>query len=515
MAEIDNDILIRFNAEISDFQDKAQTVLGDLEDVKEATEEASEAGDQMATSMSGNSRAMSGAATVIRQFNPQLGRVATGLVAGHRAARGFGVSLVSVAKVLGPAAVAAGALYAAYRVLNAETIAAADAAEKLAEATKSVDDVTEAAALIMAQAAVITGEMTEQELALLKAKKASEDQYVDTLQALNDQIEAEREELELLKERVGWRQVLNDIMQFGPLGATVALGRQIIFNEQIEATGQLIEDLDQNFDSASDEALDFFKALLVIEEGAKAATEGTDGLTRGTEELVRAQKELHKHIEMKDFKLAIDGGSKAMEDLLETQKSSKGMASLGQDGLKGMAENQNDVLGTFNDMNTAAQNFSSILFEDARKQFFAQKSLQMAQVAMNTASAMMEAAPNPWAVAGVAALGASQLAIVAAQEPPTAHMGLIRSGNPLAPDEVNKTVLTGEAILDRAAVARLGGEQGIRALNSGQAGINGPVSWIVPWKHLDRELGRSARSDTRFSRAIRRANIIGSGRGGW
>ena len=91
------------------------------------------------------------------------------------------------------------------------------------------------------------------------------------------------------------------------------------------------------------------------------------------------------------------------------------------------------------------------------------------------------------AVAG--ATGAAQMAVVAGQPAPQMqfHMG------GLAPDEANARVLRGEAILDRATVRRIGGEQGVRNLQQGGSGSVNTVV-IQPFKHFGRfskELGIS------------------------
>jgi len=55
-------------------------------------------------------------------------------------------------------------------------------------------------------------------------------------------------------------------------------------------------------------------------------------------------------------------------------------------------------------------------------------------------------------------IGAAQLGVVMSQQMPSFHMG------GLAQDESTARVLKGEAVLDRATVRRIGGEQGVRNL---------------------------------------------------
>ena len=78
-----------------------------------------------------------------------------------------------------------------------------------------------------------------------------------------------------------------------------------------------------------------------------------------------------------------------------------------------------------------------------------------------------------------------QTAAVLAQPPPTFDTGgMIGNTDPARPDEKMVRAVTGEAILDRATVSRIGGAEGVRAL---QAGAMAPhVVVISPWKHLGR-----------------------------
>ena len=89
---------------------------------------------------------------------------------------------------------------------------------------------------------------------------------------------------------------------------------------------------------------------------------------------------------------------------------------------------------------------------------------------------------------GIAALAAGkaglELAAVQSQPPPKFDVGgMVGQSDPLAPDQTQAQLLTGEAVLDRATVQRLGGEQGLRDLQ------NMPQQKVVviqPFKHFDR-----------------------------
>lgn len=118
--------------------------------------------------------------------------------------------------------------------------------------------------------------------------------------------------------------------------------------------------------------------------------------------------------------------------------------------------------------------------------FRANQAAAIADIIMSTAQALAAAPAQygplaPAAIPAIVAGGAVQLGVVASQKPPL-HMGGIVQ--PLAPDEQSRTLLTGEAVLDRATTRRLG-ENGINKLQNGKNG--GPdVIVMSPFKHLDR-----------------------------
>jgi len=113
------------------------------------------------------------------------------------------------------------------------------------------------------------------------------------------------------------------------------------------------------------------------------------------------------------------------------------------------------------------------------------KAASIGEVAMTTAENIAKALGygpvlGPIMAGMAAATGAAQAGVIAAQQPPTMqfHMGGI------APDEANAKVLRGEAILDRATVRNIGGEQGVRNLQRGGGSTQTVV--IQPFKHFGR-----------------------------
>ena len=108
------------------------------------------------------------------------------------------------------------------------------------------------------------------------------------------------------------------------------------------------------------------------------------------------------------------------------------------------------------------------------------------EIAMEAAKQVMAATALPVGLREAKiglALGtaAAQTGIVMAQQPPQSsmHMG------GMAPDEMGARVLQGEAVLDRATVQRIGGEEGVQQLQEGNIG-DSKVVVIQPFKHFGR-----------------------------
>tara|TARA_R100000388_G_scaffold27718_1_gene21573 strand:+ start:4659 stop:6671 length:2013 start_codon:yes stop_codon:yes gene_type:complete len=122
--------------------------------------------------------------------------------------------------------------------------------------------------------------------------------------------------------------------------------------------------------------------------------------------------------------------------------------------------------------------------KNLRGLFNFRKGMALAEIAMGTAEAVVAAQKlispfNAIQSALAVATGVAQAGVVMSQQMPSFHMG------GMAPDEANARVLRGEAILDRATVRRMGGEQGVRNL---QQGGSPSVQTVViqPFKHFGR-----------------------------
>jgi hypothetical protein len=129
--------------------------------------------------------------------------------------------------------------------------------------------------------------------------------------------------------------------------------------------------------------------------------------------------------------------------------------------------------------------------KNAELVFNIRKAAALSEIAIQTAMNVVEVFPNPFLMAGAAALGIAQGALVASEQPKFHMGGMIGDSSPLAPDETMVRAKKGEAILSTSAVSKIG-ESGIQALESGR-GIQPQIIVMNPFKHYDRFIqGRDA-----------------------
>ena len=131
--------------------------------------------------------------------------------------------------------------------------------------------------------------------------------------------------------------------------------------------------------------------------------------------------------------------------------------------------------------------------EEVAKAFKLTKALNLSEIAMSTAVAVMKAwatstAAAPFISAGIVALGATQAAIVASAEPPSLHLGGL-----VGPDERTITARTGEGVLTQQGVAAIGGASGLNAANRGAGSGAIVVQQVYKHRVLDVVLTDSIR----------------------
>jgi hypothetical protein len=162
---------------------------------------------------------------------------------------------------------------------------------------------------------------------------------------------------------------------------------------------------------------------------------------------------------------------------------------------------------------TLLENTGEITKRQAMNLFYLQKAAGVAEIAINTSVAITKALAQlgpiggPVAAGFMAAAGAAQTAAVLSQPPPAFDVGGM-IGRTSGADVVQASLLTGEAVLDRATVRRIGGEDGLNALQRGDMPQQ-QVVVVQPFKHFDKFMQASSRRG-RYNTGRRRPLGVGS-----
>lgn len=180
-----------------------------------------------------------------------------------------------------------------------------------------------------------------------------------------------------------------------------------------------------------------------------------------------------------------------LENVKKLQQEEKRLRDLQMGGYSALIENLKNFTATAMKSNEDQAN------ADMRAQdrlFRMQQALAIAKIAMDAASGAVNALAQYGPILGpiiagtIAAQAGVQASVVASQSPPSASA---HTGQAMAPDERVIRVLTGEAVLDRATVQRMGGEQGVRSLQNNNASAKNVVI-LNTYKHFDK-YNRSAK----------------------
>lgn len=281
------------------------------------------------------------------------------------------------------------------------------------------------------------------------------------------------------------------------------------------------EELAKALQEALDYSDDYIKGQNLQLQMDKAVAEAF--VDEETKKQIAIQERLDEQIAALEMLGIATGRENEAAMAIEALRHEQKMENLGaeeetlEDMYKKQLENSKAVLGGFSDMVSSIQELNDIkmqsnlidyeatskkaealekLSAEERKQmekrahmamalFNMSKAASIGEVAMTTAENIAKALGygpvlGPIMAGMAAATGAAQAGVIAAQQPPTMqfHMGGI------APDEANAKVLRGEAILDRATVRNIGGEQGVRNLQRGGGSTQTVV--IQPFKHFGR-----------------------------
>ena len=520
MAEVDGgDILIRIRGDASDLEDAINRSQGAITGLESGAGDAADVLGDMGSAAKKTKvdlKSMSGEG---------IGAVAAGLATVNPQA-GALVGLFGQLRVLsGPLAVALGVVTAAFALYKHEVDRAAEAAEKAKERIEDFNDAFSDQAVIAEdlrnELRLINGEIDEDGLAHEKRKtriQAAGDAVVKTIDA---QIKAQRELIHV--EEVERGGAIRNAGAVAELKAELERLTQERL-DAIEATESQIAAADAiaefNRETAESEALLAEKTndasvaldaeaqrLAEVAEAARLAQVALNNLGQ-----TQQQRASDRALGRDEEESAIEKFNRTIADNnRKHEQDTADEAAETQAKRVAFAESANEQIGQ------SAAEFATVMAGRNKKAALAayrvSQASGIAETTISTAKAVAKAFElgpifGPPAAVVMGALGAMQIATIAATPPPTAHIGTGMPGSrdPLAPDERmsgGRRVLTTEAS-GPAGVTNSMGTQLINDVNTGRVQSNGRITATIGRTHLDRELFRSGRRGTsRYARALR------------
>ncbi len=521
MAEVDGgDILIRIRGDASELEaeiGRAQGALGDLggsaDDTGEGLGGMGDAAGSAGKALQGMSKGgVRGLATGLRAVNPEMGAALSGFVAMQRALPALttatNVQTSATARLsaafkglmvsLGPIGVTLIAAIAVYQALESVISDANEELEKQNEQLKinaerhkrmnqAVGTLRDLEASVARELALVTGEMTKQQVELLDFN-AEVDRTTAALikeaEALDMGAEASAEAIKGINARAAALKNQN-----AELSHAVAERDRIVAEIEAEAAARK-------------------EAAAATKDQARAIREQAQA-----EAAIQRQRQNQRDKEKADQDAA-DQAQAEKEEKKRSKEDADGKAAAKRDAA--IQQGVRDSISATADLSMTLSDVVSDKNATAAKRLFRiSQAASLTQVAMNTAvgitKSIAELGPVAGAVAavGVGLTGAAQAAAIAAQSPPpTAHIGTGMPGSrdPLAPDERmsgGRRVLTTEAS-GPAGVTNSMGTQLINDVNTGRVQSSGRITATIGRTHLDRELFRSGRRGTsRYARALR------------
>ena len=378
-----------------------------------------------------------------------------------------------------------------------------EAAEQTIEKTKlqkkAVNELLSAYA--MGEQAILSDEMIA-ELQMLQLQNDEIDNKVD-LTAKN--IKAQQELYELLniltaeitqqtKERDVLLKMQEEAVQLAT--DTVRLEKELAdANEEAANAAKKVTKAKKETVDTSHEEEDALRRLIELDqERFHKQQDATNELSKLSESTFLTKSEQDE--------LAFEREMQRIKELGEIAKNVEmANAIIAEENLKRQQQMKMDIFNTDMDnasaLSGAFSEFSNAVLQAAMDNgranqkaimglFRMNQAAAVGEIAFNTAKAVTEALAYPpiaraAMIATAIGTGAAQTAVVMAQKPPQAtfHMG------GMAPDEMPARVLRGEAVLDRATVRRIGGEEGVKQLSQGTAPQE-QVVVVQPFKHFGR-----------------------------
>jgi hypothetical protein len=508
--------------------------------------------DQLSTKTGKAVQTMGALGGVVGQINPDLGRAVTaaGSLSGVMSA--LSAAGITAAGVLGPVAVAIAAGAAAYAYLAREADAADAAVEKanaqLAVSQKAYDDwtgiVTAAADRYRVASHQITAAQLTQEHQIAEVEKA----YKAEASAIYDSLSTDEAKLKaitaLTRKKEGTialikASVILEKEDKDAKDAAAAAERAAAdaARDQAEALEHLLdveEDIDAQQAAANKAAAErLARGVQLVAHLKELETAGRNAAIANLDGI--AQVEAARAAELADIKakqaadLAIYGQNEAARAAIVEQygairaatetkydqiaaDAAEESAARMQAAWLDVADTQASALGSLASMlATQAESMADTNREAAVGFFAASKAAAISEAIINTALGITQAMTLPppadaIKATAVAALGAAQIATIAAEEPS------FHAGGTMYPDERQARVLPGESVLNRQATAALGAG-GVSAINRG-GGVSAPVTLRIGRIEAAEISRTDLVSRGPISLAIGRAVAKGAGRAG-
>ena len=432
------------------------------------------------------------------------------------------------------------------KIKEEEEAAKKRAEDRKKAAKKTREELKEFVALIkqeqkeLQQIAALSKQTSEDFLKVQSQIQSIDDQRLkDELKRLDINIQTLKKQGEFVKngaviESLQRKQVIEQ-MQLEQLYSdqNQALEEQKALNESrsteaknIVAAAQAEFDKLKGIAKTKEEIAELAKLELSLQDAKKQAQSIEAQNVEALKHLEVAQYKTREDLERKLHELKMDFNAKeqeanqaatkaALKGATVTLQQMQGLASavmsandqIQQNNLKAIEQNRDRALaeiddlekrGSISEMEAAKrreemeERYADKVQQKQVEIFHSQQSAARSRVLIEAAVAAARAFsdypfPASLGVSILAAAGAAaQLKAINSAPPPQFDIGgMIGSTDPMAPDQRTARVLEGEAILDRATVQRIGGEQGVRRLQRDGASSSGVVV-IQPFKHFDR-----------------------------
>lgn len=496
-------------------------ITGDASSLKDATNKAKQALNDLGDNASKNGAkvdgALGGAAStaqkaamamgplggILSRISPAAGAVASTVAGAASALTGLtsagtaaGLSMATIMTILGPVTVAVAALGGAYYLLSkdleavdAKNKAVADSTEKMAAMYKKVTDERRS---LEDRAAIATGKHTKQEIELRDAVNSIAANYKPLLDAKKGDIEATKQlNLQMSKDM----QNASQAILIEPKKAEVHKATTKVVKEQTEALYDWGTELKRIVDdgvageqllakSTHDDELATMSAMEAEQtryrEKIAGLTAARDAMLAAGEDELRANDELNKALlaaEQVHAEQVADIRKQQSDDTFALRQQQIDDASSVATASIGLANSIADATAKSYDTTTAAGR------EAAEKQFKAQKAFAIANIIAEGAVAVTKAwsigPPQNIPAVIATSIGVGAELVTAASAQPKFHMGTTN----YRPDEGTAVLQRGEGVVTSAGMNKPGMREAVAAANSGRAPFAADRAQPVQYQH--------------------------------